>query len=102
MAGPATRWRCSACRSQFSSPHQHPHRPRPECIAQIEQLRRQRLSGRIARALKLARSSVGLALRRLGPGRLAQLDERPPAIRYVRQRPGEMLHLDIKTLGRIG
>jgi len=86
-----------------SAPHRCPHRLLPERIAQIEQLRRQRLSGpRIAHTLKLARSSVGLALRRLGLGRLAQLDERPPTIRYERQRPGEMLHLDIKTLGRIG
>ena len=73
-----------------------------ERLAQIEQLRRQRLSGpRIARALQLARSSVGLVLRRLGLGRLASLDERPAVIRYERQRPGEMLHLDIKSLGRI-
>jgi transposase InsO family protein len=93
----------AALADRSSAPHQCPHRLRPECITQIEQLRRQRLSGpRIARALRLARSSVGLALRRLGLGRLAQLDERPPAIRYERQRPGEMLHLDIKTLGRIG
>jgi transposase InsO family protein len=51
--------------------------------------------------LKLARSSVGLVLRRLGLGRLSRLDERPVVIRYERQRPGEMLHLDIKSLGRI-
>lgn len=92
-----------ALADRSSAPRHCPHRLLPECIARIEQLRRQRLSGpRIARSLKLARSSVGLALRRLGLGRLAQLDERPPIIRYERQRPGEMLHLDIKTLGRIG
>ncbi len=49
----------------------------------------------------MARSTVGLVLRRLGLNRLDRLEPRPVAVRYERQRPGEMLHLDIKTLGRI-
>ena len=49
----------------------------------------------------MARSSVGLVLRRLGLNRLDHLQPKPPVIRYERERPGEMLHLDIKTLGRI-
>jgi transposase InsO family protein len=49
----------------------------------------------------MARSSVGLVLRRLGLNRLDRLQPKPPVIRYERQRPGEMLHLDIKTLGKI-
>jgi transposase InsO family protein len=48
----------------------------------------------------MARSTVGLVLRRLGLNRLALLEPRPPVIRYQRQHPGEMLHLDIKSLGR--
>ena len=92
----------AALADRSSAPRRCPHRMPAERLAQIEQLRRQRLSGpRIARALQLARSSVGLVLRRLGLGRLASLDERPAVIRYERQRPGEMLHLDIKSLGRI-
>ena len=54
----------------------------------------------IARALGMARSSVGLVLRRLGLNRLDRLQPRPPVIRYERQRPGEMIHLDIKAMGR--
>ncbi len=70
-------------------------------IGQIERLRRQRMSGpAIARALGMARSTVSLVLRRLGLGKLKQLEPRPQIIRYERSRPGEMIHLDIKKLGR--
>lgn len=40
-------------------------------------------------------------MRRLGLNRLALLEPRAPVIRYERERPGEMLHLDIKKLGKI-
>lgn len=40
-------------------------------------------------------------LRRLGLGRLTALDPKPPVIRYERERPGELIHLDTKKLGRI-
>jgi Integrase core domain len=46
-------------------------------------------------------STVGAILRRLGLGRLAALDAKPPVVRYERGRPGEMIHLDTKKLGRI-
>jgi hypothetical protein len=42
-----------------------------------------------------------LVLRRLGLNRLAWLDPRPPVLRYERQRPGELIHVDIKAFGRI-
>lgn len=84
-----------------SAPHQCPHSLPHEKVAAIAQLRRQRQSGpMIARALGLARSSVGLVLRRLGLNRLDRLEPRPVAVRYQRERPGELLHIDIKTLGR--
>ena len=71
-------------------------------IAEIERLRRQRMTGpQIACRLGMPRSTVGLVLRRLGLTRLAQLDPKPPAIRYERQRPGELIHIDTKKLGRI-
>ena len=54
----------------------------------------------IARALGMARSTVSAVLRRLGLGKLSNLDPKPAAIRYERARPGEMIHLDIKKLGR--
>jgi transposase InsO family protein len=55
----------------------------------------------IAAALGMARSTVGLALRRLGLGRLSALDPKPPVVRYERAAPGELIHIDIKTLGKI-
>lgn len=53
------------------------------------------------RRLGMARSTVGLVLRRLGLNRLALLEPRPAVIRYERERPGELIHIDIKTLGKI-
>ena len=73
-----------------------------ELMARIEALRRERLTGPvIAVRLGMARSTVGLILRRLGLGKLKALEPRPPANRYERSAPGEMIHLDIKKLGRI-
>ncbi len=83
-------------------PARCPHRLPAERAAGIERLRRERLSGpAIARRLALPRSTIGAVLRRLGLGRLAALDPKPPAIRYQRQHPGELIHLDIKKLGKI-
>jgi transposase InsO family protein len=85
-----------------SAPARYPGRVPAERIAEIERLRRQRMSGpAIAQLLGMPRSTVGNLLRRLGLGRLAVLDRPPPAIRYERQRPGELLHIDSKKLGRI-
>jgi transposase InsO family protein len=70
--------------------------------AEIERLRRQRMTGdRIARQLGLPHSTVGAVLRRLGLGRLTALDPPPTVVRYQRERPGELLHFDTKKLGRI-
>lgn len=55
----------------------------------------------IARALGMARSTVGLLLRRLGLGRLEALEPKLEVVRYERAAPGELIHLDIKTLGKI-
>lgn len=49
----------------------------------------------------LAHSSVYAILRREGLGRLDRLEPRPPVVRYERDRPGELVHLDTKQLGRI-
>jgi transposase InsO family protein len=54
----------------------------------------------IAAKLGLARSTVARWLRREGLGRLAQIDPPEPVRRYQRARPGELIHLDIKKLGR--
>ena len=65
-------------------------------------LRREyRLTGvEIADRLHLARSTVARWLQQAGIGRLKQLEPREPPRRYQRERPGELIHLDIKKLGR--
>lgn len=84
-----------------SAPRRCPHRTPAARLVQVERLRRERMTGpQIARTLGMARSTVGAVLRRLGLGRLAALDPRVPIMRYERDRPGEMIHLDIKKLGR--
>jgi len=84
-----------------SAPGQSPHKVAEPRIAEIEQLRRQRMTGpAIAARLGMARSTVGAILRRLGLGKLKTLELKPPVIRYERAAPGEMIHLDIKKLGR--
>ena len=85
-----------------SAPRRCPRRTPYERVAQIERLRRERMTGPvIARVLGMARSTVSAVLRRLGLGKLANLDPKPPVVRYERSRPGEMIHLDIKKLGKI-
>ena len=84
------------------TPARCPHATPAERVAAIEALRRERLSGpAIARRLAMPRSTVGAVLRRLGLGRLAALDPKPPAVRYQRERPGELIHIDTKKLGKI-
>jgi transposase InsO family protein len=84
-----------------SAPRRCPRRVAAARIADIEALRRERLTGAaIAGRLGMARSTVGLVLRRLGLGRLKSLEPLVPIVRYERALPGEMIHLDIKKLGR--
>jgi transposase InsO family protein len=65
-------------------------------------LRRQRLTlATIAAQLALSRSSVARICRRAGLSRLSQLEPVPQYPRYERAQPGELLHLDVKKLGRI-
>ena len=70
-------------------------------VRTIEQLRRlRRTSTQIARELHMARSTVSAVLARLGLGRLKLLDPPEPANRYCRRHPGELIHVDVKKLGR--
>jgi transposase InsO family protein len=76
----------------------------PELGARLCRLRRELRVGphRLAWQTGLSRSTVYALLRRHGLGRLDRLEPRPPVIRYERAAPGELLHLDTKSLGRIG
>ena len=71
-------------------------------MTQIEGLRRRHLTGpQIARELGMPVSTVGAWLRRLGLGKLSALEPKPEVIRYERAAPGELIHIDIKSLGKI-
>lgn len=85
-----------------SRPLHSPHRLRRTLRRRIETLRRRRYTApRIARELQLPVSTVVVTLRRLGLARLSHLEPPRTVIRYERSRPGELLHIDIKKLGRI-
>ena len=72
-----------------------------QTVEAILALRKLRFSGpEIAEMLELAVSTVGAVLKREGMGRLGRIGEEP-AVRYERARPGELIHIDVKKLGRI-
>jgi transposase InsO family protein len=89
-------------RDRSSRPHRL-HRPTPpETVTRIEVLRRQRWSGaQIARETGVSKATVSRILRRLGLNRLRALEPAEPVRRYEREHPGELIHIDIKKLGRI-
>jgi len=73
----------------------------PQQLQHAVELRRQRLHLRhIARLLRAPFSTVARALSRLGLGRLRNLDPKPPVQRYEWARPGDLIHIDIKSLAR--
>jgi transposase InsO family protein len=83
-------------------PHRLHRQSRPEQVKLVETLRRQRWTGlRIAQQTGLSRATVSRILRRLKLSRLRDLEPRQPVQRYEHLRAGDMLHLDIKKLGRI-
>jgi transposase InsO family protein len=55
----------------------------------------------IARKLRMPRSTVAAVLKRQGLARIKDLEPPQPVVRYQRERPGELIHLDVKKLGRI-
>jgi transposase InsO family protein len=97
------RWRAGDRRliDRSSAPRRVPRRTPRRVEALIERLRHRRMtSTRIAAELHMAVSTVGAVLRRLGLHRLSRLEPPEPPNRYERRRPGELVHLDIKKLGR--
>ena len=84
-------------------PHRSPGATPPLLVSWVAQLRRQRWTGaEIAQALQLSASTVARLLRRQGLARLRALEPPVPVQRYEWARPGELVHLDVKKLGRIG
>ena len=85
-----------------SSRPQRLYRPTPAAIVeQVEALRRQRCTGRqIAANLAISPATVSRILRRLGLNRMRDLEPAEPVRRYEREHPGDMIHIDIKKLGR--
>lgn len=88
-------------RDRSSRPHRL-HRPTPGAVVErIAALRRERWTGKcIAAELGVSPATVSRVLRRLGLSRLRDLEPAEPVRRYERKRPGELIHLDIKKLGR--
>jgi transposase InsO family protein len=86
-----------------SRPHRL-HRPTPQVVVEeIERLRRQRWTGKqIAAETGVSPATVSRVLRRLGLNKLSALEPAEPIRRYERDNPGELIHIDIKKLGRIG
>jgi transposase InsO family protein len=85
-----------------SAPRRIPHRTSEQRIQAIAALRRLRFTGpEIAECLGMALSTVSGILTRIGMGKLGRLGLEP-AQRYERARPGELIHIDVKKLGRIG
>jgi transposase InsO family protein len=86
-----------------SAPDRVPGRTDEARVELIAALRRLRMTGaEIAACLGMALSTVSGILTRIGLGKLSRLEPPEPPNRYVRERPGELIHIDVKKLGRIG
>jgi len=85
-----------------SMPLRQPRKTPPQLEAQLLELRRQRRSyAQILMVLPISKASLSRILQRHGLNRWASLNPpKPPVVRYERATPGELLHLDIKKLGR--
>ena len=90
-------------RDQSSRPQRSPAQLPRHRRHQILRARRRRWSSvRIAQHYQLPVSTVVTIQRRLGLNRLSRLEPRQPVVRYEKRRPGALVHLDIKKLGKIG
>ena len=100
------RWRAegeAGLHDRSSAPKRIPHRTPEAMIAAITALRRLRMTAaEIAEVLGLALSTVSLWLKRVGLGKRSRLQPPEPPNRYERSRPGELIHIDVKKLGRFG
>jgi transposase InsO family protein len=85
-----------------SRPQRQPRRTAPALERAIVVLRRRRLTAwQISTALRQPRSTVTRVLARVGLNRIAWLDPVPPVQRYEWPHTGDLLHIDLKRLGRV-
>jgi hypothetical protein len=100
----ATRYRQqgeAGLRDRSSAPHRIPHATTPERVKVICDLRRLRFtSPEIAETLSMPISTVSAVLKRSGMGKLGWLGLEP-AQRYEHTSPGDLIHVDVKKLGKI-
>lgn len=80
-----------------SSPQKSPRAIEPQAALTIVELR---LQTQIASCLGVSKATASRVLKRAGLSRLSDLRRPEPAQRYEREQPGELLHIDIKKLGR--
>jgi transposase InsO family protein len=99
------RWRAegeTGLLDRSSAPRRRPTQLAADRLVAIEALRRLRMTAaEIAEVLEMALSTVSRWLRRIGLGKRSRLEPPEPPNRYERKRPGELIHVDIKKLGRI-
>jgi transposase InsO family protein len=99
------RWRAegpAGLEDRSSAPRRLPSRLPADRLEAVEALRRLRMTAaEIAEVLGMALSTVSRWLRRIGLGRRGALSPPEPPNRYERKRPGELIHVDVKKLGRI-
>ncbi|HEX5928101.1 MAG TPA: IS481 family transposase [Solirubrobacterales bacterium] len=99
------RWRAegdAGLLDRSSAPKRVPSRLPSDRLDAIEALRRLRMTAaEIAEVLGMALSTVSRWLKRIGLGRRGALAPPEPPNRYERKRPGELIHVDVKKLGRI-
>lgn len=85
-----------------SRPRRSPGQTHPAVVEEILRLRRRRQTGpQIASRVGSSPATVARVLAREGLSRLKNLDPKEPVRRYQRDHPGELIHIDIKKLGRI-
>jgi transposase InsO family protein len=88
-------------RDRSSAPHRVANRTPADRVAVVVLLRQLRMTAaEIAETLQMPLSTVSVVLKRQGMGRLGRIGLEQP-LRYERSRPGELVHIDVKKLGRI-
>lgn len=99
------RWReegSAGLLDRSSAPRRIPHKTPPDRASAICALRQLRLTAaEISEQLQMPLSTVSAVLKREGLGKRSRLEPPEPANRYERRHPGELIHIDIKKLGRI-